>query len=116
MRIKKEYYIFKEKDWDYYWEWPHREKLRFCGRPKFIIQSLVNLYWPEMAKDVFDKFMEWVKKTPNIDVDWTSFKAATFVLYSRDNKDDIKELWWNTQEDVHDQEEESWSYGEDSWS
>lgn len=113
MRTIKEYYVFKEKDWDYYREWPHREKLRFCGRPKFIIQSLVKLYWPEEAKEIFDKFMNGVRYTPNIDVDWASFKAATYVLYRRENnKDDIKEFWTSDDQSLHGEEEECRSYGE----
>lgn len=102
MRIKKDYFVYKEKDWDYYWEWPNREKLRFCGRPKFIIQSLVRLYWPEEAKEIFDKFITAIKNIPEMEADWAKFKAATFVLYSRENnKDDFKESRGESKENVY---------------
>lgn len=102
MKIKKDYFIYKEKDWDYYWEWPHREKLRFCGRPKFIIQSLVKLYWAEEAKELFEKFMNGIAAIPDMEIDWQKFKAASFVLYSReDNKDDFKEFWSASTKEIY---------------
>lgn len=112
-RINKTYFVYKEKDWDYYWEWPKGEKLRFCGRPKFIIQSLVKLYWAEEAQNIFQKFMQWVATIPDMESDWASFKAATFVLYTRDNKDDTKEFWGKIEKNIYSQEKESWSYGKD---
>jgi hypothetical protein len=46
--------------------------------------------------------MQWVATIPDMESDWASFKAATFVLYTRDNKDDTKEFWWHNKEEIHD--------------
>lgn len=106
---EKTYFTYKETETDYFWEWPNKERLRFCGNPKFIVQALINTYWPEEGKEVFDKFMNGIRGTTEIDI-WDK-PAATFVLYTR--KYDLKKLWEFLDKTVHDTEKKLGEDGED---
>lgn len=111
--VEKQYFIYKEKDWDYYWEWPNKEKIHFCWHPKFIVQSLITKFWPAKWQEIFNNFMEWVKWISEIwfKKKWTS--PATFVLYKK--KDDNKNLWQLFDETLQNTEKKLAANGEDAW-
>ena len=78
----------------------------FTWSPKFIVQSLVNIYWPEKGEQVFNDFMrgvEWIQKL-SYPVHWKD-APATFVLYNK-KPNETKSNEPSYTKKVYDREEE----------
>ena len=95
----KRYFVYKEtKEW-YHWEAGNWDKLHFCGNPKFIVGSLVSLYWAEEWKKIFESFMRWVENIKNLKGSNT-WDTATFVLY-RWKKNENKDTWSSIDQEIY---------------
>lgn len=88
----KSYFAYKETDEWYLWENEKGERLFFWGNPKFIVSSLVDLFWIEKGKQVFEDFMNWVKHIKDLWIFLNWKPTATFVLY-QNSRNDHKEQW-----------------------
>ena len=85
---EKQYFRLKTlSDWDYLFESNKWDTLRFAGgwngKRKFIISSLVSLFWEQEWIDIFNKFLEWVDNIRNVSWFWSD--TWVFVLYPRKN-------------------------------
>lgn len=110
---RKQHFVYKENnDW-YSRENKRGDQLYFGGNPKFIVTSLVNLYWPVKGKQVFDEFMEWIRNISKLWIFINGKETATFVLY-RNTKNDYKKQWSMDIEEIQSGEEEYWEDGEDA--
>ena len=81
--INKTYFYLKQEDnWDYYFTNSSWDRLHFAWQPKYIIESLVNLYWQKEWLDIFNKFLYWLDNIKNV----SKFKNRTwaFVLYHKE--------------------------------
>ncbi|HPC34139.1 MAG TPA: hypothetical protein PLP73_00620 [Candidatus Absconditabacterales bacterium] len=110
--VEKQYFIYKEKDGDYYWEGPNKEKIHFCGHPKFIVQSLITKFGPAKGQEIFNNFMEGVKGISEIGFKKKGTSPATFVLYKK--KDDNKNLGQLFDETLQNTEKKLAANGEDA--
>lgn len=106
---KKIYFSFcKSDDWKYFWKWQNWDIIHFPWNPKFIVKSLVKIFWAAKWEQIFDDFMrgmEWLK-----DVEYPTWRAnepAAFVLYKA-NKDDNKGKESGNIKKIHDSKKESW--------
>jgi hypothetical protein len=82
----KHYFKLKTtQDWDYFFESKDKEVLRFAwgwnGKRKFIIESLVNLYWEQEGQEIFNRFLSAIENIKNISDYWE--KTGIFVLYEK---------------------------------
>lgn len=92
--------MFEWQDWSQiYFAWWNEEK------PKFIIQSLYELYWEE-GIEIYKKFMNGLLNVNNIDL-WYSFPTAALVLYKKEkgyDKDSKEQSWQEDVEEIYDKE------------
>ena len=110
---RKQHFVYKETRGWYSRENENGDQLYFGGNPKFIVTSLVNLYWPEKGKQVFDEFMEWIRNISKLWIFINGKETATFVLY-KNTKNDNKKQWYVDTKEVQGGEEEYWEDGEDA--
>ena len=88
--MKKNYFYLTQKWDDYFWTNDNWDVLRFWWHPKFIIDSLVDLYWKEWIK-IFNQFLN---ACDNISKVWKfRNRTGTFVLYKNENIDDNYKKW-----------------------
>lgn len=109
---RKQHFVYKEKDNWYSRENENGDQLYFGGNPKFIVTSLVNLYWPQKGKQVFDEFMEWIRNISKLGIFINGKETATFVLY-KNTKNDHKKQWFMGTKEIQSSEEEYREDGED---
>lgn len=50
-------------------------------KPRYIIQALVDLYWPVEWVDIYNKFLSWIAHVKEIAKDQYRGNTASFVLY-----------------------------------
>ena len=80
--------VFEWTDWTKaYFAWWNESK------PKFIIQSLVQLYWKEEWFDIYKKFCNWLLNIKNIKSpkDWVTTWALVIYKWD-DNKTSEREI------------------------
>lgn len=113
--MQKTYFVYRENnDW-YYRENNRWDKLYFWWNPKFIVESLVDLFGVEKWKSIFDWFMEWIRNIKNMQIFFDWKETATFVLY-RNRKNANKIEWSIPIEKIQGNKEEYPKNGEGSWS
>lgn len=112
--FEKKYFKFEEdSEWRYRWVGQDWSKLYFAWTPKFIVQSLVKLYWRKEWEEIFTKFMKWIAWIKDIEFPgYRKDSPATFVLY-RKLLDENKSYKSGNTKEVYDWEEEPGENGED---
>jgi len=104
---EKVYMIFgKDNAWNYSWMGQDGSKMHFTWSPKFMVQSLVKIFWPEKWEQVFNDFMLWVEWIKDLEYPWHwKDSPATFVLYKKKRnetksykRDDAEEVYYRKEE------------------
>ena len=94
MEKEKSYFrLVVNEDWSYYFISDKWERLHFAwgkAQKKFIVQSLINLYWPEEWSAIMNKFLQWLDNIQKISPYWKG--TWIFVLYPP-IKDATKKQW-----------------------
>lgn len=50
--------------------------------PPFIVQALINKYWPREWYDIYNKFVEALYDVKDIEINWWfSWDTAAFIIY-----------------------------------
>ena len=109
---EKEYFFFKKNENGYFWRGQTWSTLRFTGSPKFIVKSLVNLFWPEKGEQVFDDFMAGMDNIGNTEYpSYRKWDPACFVLYKADSNVN-KNKWYKDKKEIPSGEEKHIENGE----
>lgn len=83
------YFVAKAKSdrWLVFESQDKKYAVHFAGwdkeRPRFIVQALVDLYGPTEAKEIYDKFMQWLLHIEEMQKNTFNSPAASLVLYER---------------------------------
>lgn len=85
MEREKVYFrLVVKEDWEYHFVNDAWDKLHFAWwkqQKKFIVESLIKLYWPKEWPDIMNKFLQWLDYIQNISPYWKG--TWVFVLYPR---------------------------------
>jgi hypothetical protein len=88
----KKYFRLVSTDDDYYFQSNTWDIMRFAGgwdgRKKFIIQSLINLYWETEAANVWGKFLNALDNIHTLTDKWKN--TGIFVLYQKNHAPQIQ--------------------------
>lgn len=73
---------------DFLFRWEDKSIIRFAWRPKWIIDSMKQLYWDKEWIEIYQKFLDWLANIANI----SPFKWNTgvLVLYPNSSDNDIE--------------------------
>lgn len=92
MKREKSYFrLVVNEDWSYHFVDDEWYKLHFAwgkAQKKFIVQSLINLYWSEEWPDIMNKFLQWLDNIQKISQYWKG--TWIFVLYPPIDASEIK--------------------------
>lgn len=106
-RVRKHWHVeshgnkwvkFCSTDWDVMYRAGGNEEA-----PKFVLQSLVDLYWAEVAKDVYKKLNTALLHIDRLPIEKNRGHTACFVSYHKPNDNDKNEqttrwMQWNEKE------------------
>lgn len=93
IREKDYFKLIVNEDWTYFFGNGDWYKLHFAwgkAQKKFIVQALIDLYWPKEWPDILNKFLQWLEHVQNISKHWS--ETWIFVLYPP-IKDATKKQW-----------------------